>query len=324
MLCFKVRTTSLDKLRKVREKHGYETSNDSVSARLIQAEKLREEQRENKHLTDVISKQKTIHSWYKLKNRSKFQLKMSKYQSIADKTTKEMYEKALVQEEKNSLIAEEQESLRKVLTNLDQECSKLREQLNKEHKIQSQRSHAQLQEEQSFRHLEFAKSSNLDKLLHELEEREKELQRMRNLQSPDRKNAIRSSSETKRLLRQAISQVSHERNLKQDAFERVDELQKHVYELEHRITDILSKEKSYFHETCFPIVPGGRTSPQKLRPISQATTAALTVEAQRPRTTPRNSRPKSGVPLRTTPRSQSVMEMLKPRKSCSSLNKTSH
>lgn len=138
-------------MQKVREKHGYETSNDSVSARLIQAEKLREEQRENKNLTNIISKQRTIHSWYKLKNRSKFQLKMSKYQSMADKTTKDTYEKALIQEEKNSLIAEEQESLRRVLTNLDQECSKLREQLNKEQKIQARRSHAQLQEEQRFR-----------------------------------------------------------------------------------------------------------------------------------------------------------------------------
>ena len=259
-----------------------------------------------------------------MKNRSKFQLKLAEYQSVADKTTKETNEKALIQEEKNFLMTEEQESLRKVLTNLDQECSKLRQQLNKEQKIQAQRSHAQLQEEQSYRHLEFAKSSNLDKLLHELEDREKELQQMRNLQSPDYKNTIQNSSETKRLLRQAINQVSHERSLKQSAFERVGELQKHVYELEHRITDILSKEKAYFHESCFPIVPGGRTSPQKLRAISQATTTALTIEAQRPRTTPRNSRPKSGVPLRTTPRSQSVMEMLKPRKSCSSLSKTSY
>ena len=321
---FKVRKTSLDRLRKVREKHGYETGSDVTSARLIQAEKLREEQRENKSLINVITKQRAIHSWYRVKDKSKFEIKLSKYQAVADKVAKESMEKTMLQDEKNILMKEEQESLRKLLVNLDQECSKLRQQLHKEQKLQAQRSHAQLQEEQSCRHLELAKSSNLDKLVLELEEREKELQSLRDSQSPDPRKSARSSSESKRLLKQAMNQVSHERNLKLDAFERVDELQRQVHELECRITEIMSKEKHQtFHETCFPIVPGGRVSPQKLlRPISQAAPASTTipVESQRPRTTSR-MRPKSGAPARGTPRSKSVMEMLQPRQSCSSLNK---
>lgn len=311
-------------MRKVREKHGYETGSDVTSARLIQAEKLREEQRENKSLINVITKQRAIHSWYRVKDKSKFEIRLSEYQAIADKATKESMEKTMLHDEKNILMKEEQESLRKILVNLDQECSKLRQQLHNEQKLQAQRSHAQLQEEQSSRHLELAKASNLDKLVTELEEREKELQSLRDLQSPDPRKSARSSSESKRLLKQAMNQVSHERNLKLEAFERVDELQRQVHELEYRITEIMSKEKQTFHETCFPIVPGGRVSPQKLlRPISQAANAstATYVETQRPRTTSK-MRPKSGAPPYGTPRSKSVMEMLQPRKSCSSLNKT--
>ncbi|XP_066913096.1 uncharacterized protein [Clytia hemisphaerica] len=318
-----VRKISVDKLQKVRNKHGYQPSNDNMSARLIQAEKIREVQRENKKLTDIVSKQRTMHTWFRSKSRSKFELMSADFQSNTDKATKENLEKEMLQEQKSSLMKEEQEALKKILINLDQECSKLRQQLDKEHKIQAQRSHLQLKEEQSSRHLEMARASNLDKLLQELEEREKELKQMRDSQSPDNKQSARSSSETKRLLRQAITQVSHERSLKLDAFERVDELQKHVNELENRITDMLSKEKQTFHETCFPMVPGGRTSPQKLRPISQAANIALAVEPpQRPRTS--RTRPKSGVPARVTPRSKSVMELLKQQKSCSSLNKNFH
>ena len=70
-------------------------------------------------------------------------------------------------------MKEEQESLRKLLTGLEKECGTLRKQLDKEHKIQSQMSHSQIQEAHSRRHLNMAKYSSFDKLVTQLDTKEK-------------------------------------------------------------------------------------------------------------------------------------------------------
>ena len=85
----------MDKLQKVRDKHGYQPSDDNMSTRLIQAEKVREVQRENKKLADIISKQRTIHTWFRSKSRSKFELMSADFQSNTDRTTKENLEKGI-------------------------------------------------------------------------------------------------------------------------------------------------------------------------------------------------------------------------------------
>ena len=85
----------MDKLQKVRDKHGYQPSDDNMSTRLIQAEKVREVQRENKKLADIISKQRTIHTWFRSKSRSKLELMSADFQSNTDRTTKENLEKGI-------------------------------------------------------------------------------------------------------------------------------------------------------------------------------------------------------------------------------------
>ncbi|XP_057314205.1 uncharacterized protein LOC130655465 isoform X2 [Hydractinia symbiolongicarpus] len=265
-----VRRVAVEKLRNVRVKFGFDNAVDMHSHRLIMAEAFRESNCENKKLSTVINKLKALHTWNKVKDKSKCTEEVLKYQKIAAKATKLSLENSVIHEEKEILLQKEQDALRSILVTLEQECERLRKHLQNEHRMQSQKSHAYLQEAQSLSHLELAKSSNLEKLANELKEKEVELQLLRNANGADRRFSARSTSESKRLLKETMQQVNRERQMKLDAFERADELQKKVNDLELKLVNILSKEKESYHETCFPPVPGGRVSPQKMRPSTQA------------------------------------------------------
>lgn len=313
-----VRRVAVDKLRNVRVKFGFDNAVDMHSHRLIMAEALRESNCENKKLSTVINKLKALHTWNKVKDKSKCTEEVSKYQKIAAKATKLSLENSVIFEEKEILLQEEQDALRKTLVNLEQECERLRKHLQNEHRIQSQKSHAHLQEVQSLSHLELAKSSNLEKLANDLKEKEVELQLLRNTNGADRRFSARSASELKRLLKETMQQMNRERQMKLDAFERADELQKKVNDLELKLVNILSKEKESYHETCFPPVPGGRVSPQKMRPSTQA--ASMLSWKVYPISTG-ESRPKSFDPSKRGITPQSRTTNTKRNKSEFSLNK---
>ena len=303
-----MRRHSSEKLKNVLVKQGINNELDFTSTRLILAENIQEAEWESNNLIQLLAKSRRLHYWNRVKDESKHHQKLRQHQNVADTATRDMLEKALMHDEKEILMQQEQESLRKLLGGLERECESLRKQLKKEHKLTAQRSHAQLQEAHSMRHLELAKTSNLEKLTAELKVKDRELRSLKDLNHVDQKHTSRSASELRRLLKQTVQQVNHERSLKLSAFERVDELQKQVHDFEVKTIDSLNRDKPY-HETCFPLVPGGRISPVKGRSLCQA--ASLLPLEYRPKTE-HKQRPKSG---RFERRPQSVGALLKTNKS---------
>lgn len=305
----------------MRAKYARDIERDVVSGRLIQAEKLREEHRKNKDLVTIMTKMRILNSWYRITNKTKFERMLTKYQKIANVAKKENVENSFIHQEKEILMKEQQDALRQVLVDLDKESLTLRKQLKKEQQLQAQRSHAELREEQSIRHLDTARMSSVEQLQCELEEKEREIQRLRKSASPDYKYSPRSASELKRQLKQALHQVTRERSLKLEAFNRVENLQQKVQELEQIVTETLPKQT--YHESCFPIVPGGRVSPQKHRTLTSNPLESKPPKTLRPKTShPKpvaQKRPKSGFLIENIPRSQSVVELLRPRRSDVSL-----
>ena len=69
--------------------------------------------------------------------------------------------------------------------------------------------------------------------------------------------------------------------------------------------------KDSYHENCFPVVPGGRVSPQKLRPLTQPT--GLYMIESRPKSSDKR-RPKSGMPPKRNNTTQNN-NTLRPNKS---------
>ena len=284
---------SAEKIRNVRSKYcGSQV--DLTSQRLIQAEKLREVERENALLSVVISKLRCLNIWNRVKSQSKYQKKLVKFQEKAAKINKSYLENDLLHEQNEILLKEEREALKTVISTLEKECETSRKELEKEQKLKTEKSHTILKEAKSMRHLQFAKTSNIEKLVAELEQKDKELEVMRSSSELIQKRPSTTTMELKKLLKQTMQQVSHERNLKLMAFERVDELQKQVHEMELKVSNLISKEADApYHETCLPLVTGGMGTSLKCRPTSQPGGFAM-FDAARSKA---SRRPTSGVPV---------------------------
>ena len=280
---------------------------DLASQRLIQAEKLREVERENAMLSVLISKLRCLNVWNRVKSQSKYHKKLVKFQEKAAKINKSYLENDLLYEQNVIMLKEEREALKTVISTLEKECESSRKELEKEQKSKTEKSHTILKEAKSMRHLQFAKTSNIEKLVAELEQKDKELEVMRSSSEFIQKHPSTTTTELKKLLKQTMQRVSHERNLKLMAFERVDELQKQVHEMEIKVSNLISKEvDAPYHETCLPLVTGGMETSLKCRPASQPGGFAM-FDSARSKT---SRRPTSGVPVNRA-RPQTVGAKLK-------------
>ena len=280
---------------------------DLASQRLIQAEKLREVERENAMLSVLISKLRCLNVWNRVKSQSKYHKKLVKFQEKAAKINKSYLENDLLYEQNVIMLKEEREALKTVISTLEKECESSRKELEKEQKSKTEKSHTILKEAKSMRYLQFAKTSNIEKLVAELEQKDKELEVMRSSSEFIQKHPSTTTTELKKLLKQTMQRVSHERNLKLMAFERVDELQKQVHEMEIKVSNLISKEvDAPYHETCLPLVTGGMGTSLKCRPASQPGGFAM-FDSARSKT---SRRPTSGVPVNRA-RPQTVGAKLK-------------
>lgn len=280
---------------------------DLASQRLIQAEKLREVERENAMLSVLISKLRCLNVWNRVKSQSKYHKKLVKFQEKAAKINKSYLENDLLYEQNVIMLKEEREALKTVISTLEKECESSRKELEKEQKSKTEKSHTILKEAKSMRYLQFAKTSNIEKLVAELEQKDKELEVMRSSSEFIQKHPSTTTTELKKLLKQTMQRVSHERNLKLMAFERVDELQKQVHEMEIKVSNLISKGvDAPYHETCLSLVTGGVGTSLKCRPASQPGGFAM-FDSARSKT---SRRPTSGVPVNRA-RPQTVGAKLK-------------
>jgi len=288
-----VRKVAVENVKHVRVKYCGDASNIS-SQRLIQAERLREAQKENTALAVTISKLRCLSFWNRMKNNTKLRVKMDEFQDESSRAKKEYLEKNILHEEKETLLKEEQDALKILIKNLEKESDSLKKQLQKEQKLKAEQSHAMLQEVQSMKHLELAKASNVENLISQLEQKDKELESIKSSSGVFQVTPYQVPSQMKRILQQTMNQVEHERHLKLTAFERVDELQKQVHELELKVMSLIRKEKGVsHHDTCFPAFPGGRVSPQRQYTAQRCVPNAPT-SPRRPLTSAK-LRPKSGI-----------------------------
>ncbi|PVD25249.1 hypothetical protein C0Q70_15747 [Pomacea canaliculata] len=92
-----------------------------------------------------------------------------------------------------------------------------------------------MQKERSKSHLEQAKQASIERLMEELNDKDRRLRKL----SEEQDRSTRLQSMTQEKVRKDVDfikkQLSHERTLKLGAFHRVDELQSQVYELESNL-----------------------------------------------------------------------------------------
>ncbi|CAH3180891.1 unnamed protein product [Porites lobata] len=241
-----VRRKAVEDMKKLREKSGTlkEESEAASKQVLAKSEQIRRFQEENKHLGQLFLKIKTMNNWKRTRLFIRYHDSVEGLRDEADRAKRECLEVKKIAEEKEVLFKQEQSALRKALSEVERECQKLRKKLQYEQKTKLQKMHAQMQEAHSMRQLELAKSTNIDKLISDLEEKELQLRLLtQNLDRDQRRNLF-AQEQSKKALKQMMLQLDHERHLKLDAFERVEDLQRQIYEYEQHLTSGLSRPGS--------------------------------------------------------------------------------
>lgn len=116
-----------------------------------------------------------------------------------------------------------------------------------------------MQKAQSRRQLEQAKQANIEKLLEELQDKEGQLQTLSEEKDVNIKQQVALQNRIKKDIETTKRKLAHERSLKLDAFQRVDDLQALVYDYE----SCVSRSQSMMaFSTATPTTTGKRSRAQ--------------------------------------------------------------
>ncbi|KAK2144748.1 hypothetical protein LSH36_734g02004 [Paralvinella palmiformis] len=211
--------------------------NKSDGATMIdQVEKLRDVDMENHHMKVLLKKTRALHTWKQVTDQKRHVSELTQYVQDAERSKKECKKITDHHQEEIVLLEEQLNSLKAALKVSEMECDRIRRELEKELKIKKEKQHASQQQAQSQKQLMEARRANIDKLLEELEDKDSRLRQVTEEKDKTSKVQHMSQEKAKKNVDKMRKQLSHERNLKLNAFQVVDELRTQVYDMEVNAT----------------------------------------------------------------------------------------
>ncbi|KAK3588936.1 hypothetical protein CHS0354_023696 [Potamilus streckersoni] len=227
-----VRREAFEAVSKIKQKYGATTEESEVDTKLTKSEQLRRLQQENHELNILVLRMKSMNSWKRNHDHVNFSKTIDKLKKSAEKNRKEGIENKMLSSTNALLLKQHLSVMKKKMASAEKELNDLKKKLDKEMKDKQEKDHEEQQRLRGLRQLEQAKQANIEKLLEELQDREK---RLTDLSEEKMKNEIhqkRLNEKVKKESGTVKKLLNHERNLKLDAFQRVDELQAQVYDYE--------------------------------------------------------------------------------------------
>ncbi|KAG8582442.1 hypothetical protein GDO81_008051 [Engystomops pustulosus] len=170
----------------------------------------------------------------------------------------------LLVEQEVALLRQQLKSARADLTRTQVDASKVKQQLSRQKQLLNESEHRHSQETKQRQQLDSIKSASMDRLLEDIEEKEQKLRSLTEETERSNKMGVLQQSKIRKEVKQIKSQLIQERGLKWDAFQRVDELQSHVYDLEtatslrtssggiRKTSTSLASHASRSHSAVFP------------------------------------------------------------------------
>ncbi|XP_022108314.1 uncharacterized protein LOC110988792 isoform X2 [Acanthaster planci] len=193
---------------------------------------------ENNNLSRLLLKMKALTNWRLTNMRQHYKGTSDALQHEVDRCKREYLAIKMTAEEEVILLRQQLMALRKALATSDKERETVQKQLDKEMRIKQERQHKLEQEARSARQLEAARIANLERMMDEIDDKELRLR----ILSEEYDRTLRLYQTTQEKARKEVHQIKnrldHERSLKLDAFQRVDELQTQVYDYEAAVSSL--------------------------------------------------------------------------------------
>ncbi|KAG9493346.1 hypothetical protein GDO78_001317 [Eleutherodactylus coqui] len=195
-------------------------------------EKLQDLRDENSQLQALVCKLKALNKWKITAKEGQLREKLRNAEKEAIQNRKEGLKLKLLVEQEVALLRQQLMGARTALRRTQAEASKVKQQLSRQKQFQNESEHRHSQETKKRQQLDSIKSASMDKLLENIEEKEQRLHSLTKETERSSKMGLLQQSKIRKEVKQIKSQLVQERNLKLDAFQRVDELQSQVYDLE--------------------------------------------------------------------------------------------
>ncbi|XP_060545086.1 uncharacterized protein LOC117660839 isoform X3 [Pantherophis guttatus] len=231
-----VRKEGVEKIINLKKKFGSTKDNSALEEHLAQQGKLQELRDENSELEKLLCKLKVLKFWKETMQKAQFLTTLQEVEKEAVQNKKECLQSQMKSEEEAILFNHQLRAIRKVLAESQTENKKLKQQLEKQEYLLQEAERKINQEFCKRQQLDLIKTANLDKMLENLGEREVKLLNLTEESEKSSKTRHFQEAKMKKEIQQIRSQLTQERNLKLNAFQKIHELQCQRYDSEAAIS----------------------------------------------------------------------------------------
>ncbi|XP_077158407.1 uncharacterized protein LOC143819972 isoform X3 [Paroedura picta] len=231
-----VRRDGVNKIIHLKKKFGSTKDNSGLKKHLVQQGQLQELRDESNRLGELVCKLQTFSRWKETVQKAKLSASLREMEKEAIQNKKECLKYKMMAEQQVILFHQQLKAARNALAQSQAENKRLKQQLDKQDHLLQEAEHRVNQEVHRGQKLNQIKTGNLEKMLKDLGERELRLQSLS--AEAEKSSKIRHFQEkkVKKEIHQIRTQLIQERSLKLDAFQRVDQLQSQLYDIEATVS----------------------------------------------------------------------------------------
>ncbi|XP_062429060.1 coiled-coil domain-containing protein 162-like [Rhea pennata] len=213
----------------------YHKSTNFVLTKDIQ-EQLQSLRDENIRLGKLVCKLKALSCWKQAAQKAQLSAKLRDAEKEALRSGREGLQAKATAQREVALLQTQLAAAREALARSQAGNGKLKKQLEEQKQMLLEVEHRKTQEARSRQILSAVKAENMEKMLEEMEEKEQRLKHLIKETEKSSKIGQLQQKRVKKEMQQIRSQLTQERSLKLEAFQRVDELQRQVYTLEAAVS----------------------------------------------------------------------------------------
>ncbi|XP_034531399.1 coiled-coil domain-containing protein 162 [Notolabrus celidotus] len=236
----RTRGEGVERMIKLKRKYGCTKDDHGLTLTKSQKEEVHELQQENRRLSALLCKLKTVRRWRQLVEQEKLHRQLLQSQQMEITCRCEALRVKMRAEEEVIILQEELEAVRTELTRCQAESSCNRTRLNRKTEELRVARHQSAQEARSRQELDSYCVQSLEQMRVDVEDRERRLRALsEQLDQGSRMNQIHRQRSAKEI-RQVRGQLQHERSFKQEAFQQVVKLQNQVNDMEAALSRSIS------------------------------------------------------------------------------------
>ncbi|KAG8522115.1 Coiled-coil domain-containing protein 162, partial [Galemys pyrenaicus] len=281
-----VRTEGIDNMKGLKKKGGSASTDEGMKANTVKGQLPAVEQ-DNCNLAALLCKARSLGRWRLAVQQARFRGQLSRAEKEAVRSKKECLSIKLMAEREGALFRQQLLALRQALAKAQTDNLRLCKQQDDQAQVLKNLEHRVTQEALHQQQLDLMKTSSMEKLLEEVEQKEQRLQLLTEEAKRASKLGQLQQKKIQRELRQTRSRLAQERSMKLDAFQRVEELQSQLNDSEHSSVQ-MSSPGGLISRTQYTLSSASTSSkyPQQHLLKSNLTGSKITRRIQRPKTVP--------------------------------------